>query len=185
MLVIAQRVLDPAQLVDKARVPKCCRSVIRGHGKQLLINLVGKIGAITRRSNETAFAVDTDRNYDPAARLFDPAHLGHDFLLRNVTGHSEALLQPFRKCLPSVPPHHLDGLARRGIAQTHKGEIQLQRSDQHIGEVGGNGGWFSSHPRLRDGRKREEIPDRCTQAEDLSSVIYGHLISSLSCDLAS
>ena len=35
-------------------------------GKQLLIDLVGKIGAITRRRNETALAVCSNWSYNPA-----------------------------------------------------------------------------------------------------------------------
>src|ERR1700720_4782199 len=96
----SQRFLRAAQLLDKECVLKCCGGVIRSYGKQLLIDLVREIGAIGRRRNETAFAVDTDRNHDTAAGSFAPANVSHDFFPRNLTELSEVLLQPFRKRLP-------------------------------------------------------------------------------------
>src|SRR6266446_194786 len=124
--MVAQRLLGGTELIDEACVLKCCCGIIRSHGKQLLIDLVGKIGAITRSSNETAFAVDTNRNHDTAAGFLDPVDIGHNFLPRNLTEHSEVLLQPFLKCLPRIPPRHLDHLTPCGIAQSDKSEIQLE-----------------------------------------------------------
>jgi hypothetical protein len=50
----------------------------------LLINLVGEIEAIGRRRNETAFAVDTDRNHDTGARFLDAASArGNDAVVSN------------------------------------------------------------------------------------------------------
>jgi hypothetical protein len=98
----------------------------------------------------------------PRQNASAPPDVCHDFLLGNLAAYSDALLQPLRKILPGVPLHYLDGLASGGVAQTDKGEIQLQRLDHHVGELGGNGGRFSSHPHLRYARKRQEIPDRCT-----------------------
>ena len=56
-------------LVDEACALKCCRSVIRGKAKQQLVNLRGKVDAITGRSNHTALGIDTDGNDNTAARL--------------------------------------------------------------------------------------------------------------------
>src|SRR5260370_2915670 len=137
---------------------KCCRGVSRSYGKQLLINLVGEIRASGRRGNEPAFAVDTDRNHDTAAGFLAPANVTHDFLPRNLAEHSDVLLQPLRKCLPRIPPRHLDHPTACGIAQTHKSEIQLERFDQQIGEIGGNGGPFSSHPLFLDPSYLPERP---------------------------
>src|SRR6202162_1092544 len=144
--MVAQRFLRAAQLVDQECVLKCCCGIIRSHGKQLLIDLVGKIGTITRRRNKTALTVYSNRNYNTAAGFLDPANIGHDFRSRDLTEPDEAFLQPFGKSLPAVTPYHLDRLAPYRIAQTHKSEIQLERSDQQIGEVGGNGGRLSPHP---------------------------------------
>ena len=118
-----------------------------------------EIGEITRR-HETALAVSSNRNYNTAAGFLDPANVGRDFRSRDLSEPDKTLLQPFGKSLPAVPPYDLDRLVPSWIAQTHKREIQLERSDQQIGEVGGNGGRFSSHPCLWDRRKRQEIPDR-------------------------
>src|SRR5713101_1237553 len=137
--MIAQRFLHAAQLTYKACVLKCYRGIIRRHGKQLLINLVGKIGPITRRSNETALAVDTDRNHYTAEGFVGTANLVHYFIARNLARNGEPLLQPFRKCIPSVAADSLDSMAPCGIAQTHKGEIKLQRFDQQIGQLSSEG----------------------------------------------
>src|SRR5258708_1304950 len=126
---MAERFLCLAQIVDEVRVPKCRSGAVRSHRKQLLISLVGKIRVITRCGNETTFAIYTDRNHDTAEGLVGSANLVHYFLARNLARDGEPLLQPFRKCTPSVAANSLDGLAHFGIAQAHKGEIKAQRFD--------------------------------------------------------
>src|SRR5260370_1278838 len=111
------------------RAPKCRGGAVSSHRKQHLISLVGKIRAITRWGNEATFAVYTDRNYDTAKGSLGTAQLVHYFLARNLARNGEPLLQPFRKCIPSVPADSFDGLAHFGIAQAHKGEIKVQRFD--------------------------------------------------------
>src|ERR1700688_3017510 len=157
--MVAQRFLRAAQLIDKECVLKCCCGIIRSHGKQLLIDLVGKIGAITRHRNETPLAIYANGNYNSAAGFLDPTNIGHDFRPRNLNERSETLLQPFRESLPAVSRYHLDRRGPCGIAQAHKSEIQLERSNQQIGEVSGNGRRLSPYPRLWDHRKCKEIPD--------------------------
>src|SRR5258708_12511329 len=93
------------------RAPKCCSGAVRSHGKQLLISLVGEIRAITRRGNETTFAVYTDRNHDAAEGFLGTANLVHYFLAINLARNGEPLPQPFRKCIPSVAANSLDALA--------------------------------------------------------------------------
>jgi hypothetical protein len=75
-----------------------------------------------------------------------------------------------------VPARDFDCGAPFGIAQAHKGEIQLQRSDQHIGKPGGNGRRFSSHPRRRDVRKCYQLSERCSQRDALGMRFRGHLV---------
>ena len=73
MLIPAQRFLGALQLVDKACVPNRCRGAICSHRKQLLVNLVGKIRAARRCSNETALAVYADRHHDATAECLAAA----------------------------------------------------------------------------------------------------------------
>src|SRR5258707_9520680 len=90
------------------------------------------------------------------------------------------LLNPLWKSFPGAPPHYLSGVVHCGIAQTHKGKIQLQRFDQQLRKICGNRGRLFLGPCLRDSRKRQKIPDRSTQARDVRRVIRRHIRSSLS-----
>ena len=129
MLALAQRLFCAAALVDETRVLKCGRGVIRRHGKQQLVDLGGKVGAIAHRSDQTALGIDPDGNDNTAARPRAAANVGNDFLTRKLADGGEVAFEPFRKCLPCVPPRDFDCGAPVGVAQTHKSEIQVQRSD--------------------------------------------------------
>src|SRR6266853_2872503 len=124
--------------------PKCRGGAVSSYRNQLLISLVGKIRAITRRGNETTFAVYADRNHDTAQGFVGTPDLVHYFLVRNLARSGEPLLQPFRKCIPSVAADSFDGLAHFGIAQAHKGEIKAQRFDQQVGQLSSEDRWLSS-----------------------------------------
>src|SRR3954469_4935283 len=76
----AKLFFHPCALVDEAYALKCCRRVIRSDGKQQLVNLSRKVGAITGRSNHTAIGIDTDGNDNTAAWLHAAADVGNDLL---------------------------------------------------------------------------------------------------------
>src|SRR5216683_6435073 len=61
LLALAYCFLGAAVIMDEACRPKCCCGMIRRHGKQQLVNFGGKVGAITRRSDQTALGSDADR----------------------------------------------------------------------------------------------------------------------------
>src|SRR6202158_5997440 len=157
----------------QARVLKRCGGVIGSNGKEQLVNLARKVGASGRRSDQASLGIEANGNDDTAAWL-RAAKVGNDFLTRKLADNAWVSLQPFGECFPCVPSHHFDCAAPFGIAQTHKGEIQLQRSDQHIGKPGGNDRRFSSHPRRRDCRKCHELSERRSQGESLSMGFYWH-----------
>ena len=147
------------ELVAQTRVLKRCRSVVGRHGKQQLVNLAGKVGASARRSDQTTLGIDANGNDNTAAWL-RAAKVRNDFLTRKLAHAAHVDLQPFGESFPRVPPRRFDCGAPFGIAQTHKSEIQVQRSDQHIGKPGGNDRRFSPHPRRRDCRKRYQLAER-------------------------
>src|SRR5262245_2765212 len=155
---LAEFFLRAAALMDEARALECCRGVIRSHRKQQLVNLGGKVGAITRRSYQTALGIYTDGNDNTAAWLH-AANVGNDFLTRKLPEDGKVMLQPFGKSYPSIPPRHVDGSTAVGIAQANEGEIEVQRSDQHIGKPGSDGRRFSPNPRRRNGGKCHDIPE--------------------------
>jgi hypothetical protein len=65
----AKLFFGPHALVDKACALKCCRCVIRRKAQQKMVNLGGKVDAITGRSDHTALAIDTDGKGNTTARL--------------------------------------------------------------------------------------------------------------------
>src|SRR6266566_7004655 len=69
LLTLPYRFLGAAVIVDEACCPKCCCGMIRGYGEQQLVNFGGKVGAITRRRNQTAFGSDADGDDYTAAAL--------------------------------------------------------------------------------------------------------------------
>jgi hypothetical protein len=88
---LAELFLRAAPLMDEAGALECCRSVIRSHGKQQLVNLSGKVSAITRRSHQTALGIYTDGN-DNTAAWFHAANVGNDFLARKLPEGGKVML---------------------------------------------------------------------------------------------
>src|SRR3989441_11167736 len=121
-------------LVDEPCVLKRRRGMIRSHGKQQLVDLGREVGAITRRSDEAALGIDTDGNDNALAWRHADANVGNDFLARTLADAGEVMFEPFRKCFPGVPRRGFDCGTAGGIAQTHKSEIEAQRSDQRSEE---------------------------------------------------
>src|SRR5229473_5514355 len=159
----------------QARVLKRRRGVIGSNGKEQLVNLARKVGASARSSDQASLGIDTNGN-DNTATCLRAAKVSNDFLTRKLAHTALVSSQPFGECFPSVPPRHFDCAAPFGIAQPYKSEIQLQRSDQHIGKPGGNDRRFSSHPRRRDRRKCYQLSERCSQLHTLSMRFCGHLV---------
>ena len=82
--------------MDEARVLKCCGSVIRSKGKQELVDIGGKINAITGRGNHPTLGIETDGN-DNAAAWFDAAaSVGNDHFTGELTTLIEMTFQPSR-----------------------------------------------------------------------------------------
>jgi hypothetical protein len=161
------------EFVAQACVLKGCRCVIGSHGKQQLINLAGKVGASACRSDQASLGIDANRNDNPAAWL-RAAKVSNDFLTRKLAEAALLSSEPFGECFPCVPPRDFDCGTSFRIAHTHKGEIQVQRSDKHIGKPGGNDRRFSSNPRRRDYRKCHQLSERCSQRDTPSMRFYGH-----------
>jgi hypothetical protein len=65
--------------MQEAGALTCCCGVICRHRQQQLIDLVGKVGATARGSNQTALRMDADGNDNAAAWLRAPANVGNDF----------------------------------------------------------------------------------------------------------
>src|SRR5437763_10466347 len=99
LLALAYRFLGAAAIIEEASRPKCCCSMIRRHGEQHLVNFGGKVGAITSRGNQTALAIDADRDDNTAASLRVIANVANDFPARQASVDREMILQPFRKGL--------------------------------------------------------------------------------------
>jgi hypothetical protein len=55
-------------ILDEVCHPKCRRSVISRHGEQQLVDLAGKVAAITRRANQTEPGIDADGHDNAASR---------------------------------------------------------------------------------------------------------------------
>jgi hypothetical protein len=100
--------------------------MIRRYGEQQLVDFAGKVGAITRRRNQTALGIDTDGNGNAAASLRAPVGVANDFAARQAAVDGEISLQPFRKCFPCASPGDFDCVTPVGIAQAHKGEVEVQ-----------------------------------------------------------
>src|SRR5580704_1100845 len=113
LLALAYRFLDACRT-------KCRCRMIRGYREQQLVNLGRKVGAITRRRNQTALGSDADRDDDAAAALRATANVANDFPARQAAVDGEMILKPFRKCGPFAPPRDFDRGTAAGIAQTHK-----------------------------------------------------------------
>src|SRR6266478_2583102 len=126
LLTLPYRFLGAAVIVDEACCPKCCCGMIRGHGEQQLVNFGGKVGAITRRRNQTAFGSDADGDDYTAAALRATGDVANDFPVRQAAVDGEMTLQPFRECLPCASPRDFDRCAPVGITQTHKSEVEVQ-----------------------------------------------------------
>src|SRR6266436_59054 len=103
LLALAYRFLGAAVIVDEACRPKCCCGMIRRHGEQQLVNFGGKVGAITRRSDQTALGSDADRDDNTAAALRAIANVANDFPARQAAVDGEVILQPFRKSSQAFP----------------------------------------------------------------------------------
>src|SRR5216683_1705217 len=97
LLTLAYRFLGAAVIVDQARCPKCCCSVIRGYGEQQLVNFGRKLGVFTGGRNQTALGSDADRDDNTAAALRAIANVANDFPARQATVDGKVILQPFRK----------------------------------------------------------------------------------------
>src|SRR6267143_6029577 len=126
LLALAYRFLDASVIVEEACCPKCCCGMIRGHREQQLVNFGRKIGAITRRRNQTALGSDADGDDNAAAALRATSNVANDFPARQVAVDDEMMLQPFRKCLPCGSPRDFDRGTPVGITQTHKSEVEVQ-----------------------------------------------------------
>jgi hypothetical protein len=126
LLALAYCFLGAAVIVEEACCPKCCCAMIRGHGEQQLVNFGRKVGAITRRRDQTALGIDADGDDNTPALLRATANIANDFPARQAVIDGEMILQPFRKCLPRASPRDFDRGAPVGIAQTHKSEIEAQ-----------------------------------------------------------
>src|ERR1700730_9561315 len=113
------------RFLDACR-PKCRCRMIRGHRKQQLVNLGWKVGAITRRRNQTALGSDADGDDDAAAALRAIANVANDFPARQAAVDGEMILQPFRKCWPCGSPRDFYRGTAVGIAQTHKSKVEVQ-----------------------------------------------------------
>jgi len=79
LLALAYRFLSAAVSVEEASCPKGCCGMIRRYRKQQLVNLGGKVGATTRRRNQTVLGIDTDRDDNTAASLRTTANVANDF----------------------------------------------------------------------------------------------------------
>src|SRR5207237_10529585 len=109
------------------RVLEPSTSVVGSHRKLHLLNLAGKVGASARRSDQTTLRIDANGN-DKTAAWLPAAKVRNDFLTRKLAHAAHVDLQPFGESFPRVPPRLFDCGAPFGIAQTHKSEIQVQRS---------------------------------------------------------
>jgi hypothetical protein len=67
-LAVAQRSLGAPVIRDEACHPKCRRGMIGRHGEQQLVDFAGKVGAITRRGNQTEPGIDADGHDNAASR---------------------------------------------------------------------------------------------------------------------
>ncbi|HEY4396972.1 MAG TPA: hypothetical protein VGO28_04815 [Acidimicrobiia bacterium] len=74
----AKLVFRSPALVDEARVLKRHRSVIGGGGEQQVIDVARKIGATTRRRDESALGVHSDGDHHPTVWLC-LAYVRNDF----------------------------------------------------------------------------------------------------------
>ena len=92
----------------------------------VLVNFGRKVGAITRRRNQTALGSDADGDDNAAAALRATSNVANDFPARQVAVDGEMMLQPFRKCLPCGSPRDFDRGTPVGITQTHKSEVEVQ-----------------------------------------------------------
>src|SRR6266446_6418196 len=105
---------------------KCGSSMIGGHGEQHLVNFSRKVGAITRRRNQTPLGIDANGDDNTAALLRATANVANDFAVRQAAVDSEMVPQPFRECWPGASPCNFDRGAHARITQTHKGEVEVQ-----------------------------------------------------------
>jgi len=162
--------------VDEACHPKCRRGVIGCNGEQQLIGLVGKAGAITRRRNKTTFRIDTDGNDNAVTSFWAIADGSNDSSVRQTTALGEVLLQPFQKRRYRGSSRDFDRSAAGGIAQTHEGEIHIQRYNQQIGEAGGDSRRFARYPRRWDGRQCNEIPKHPSEPDNVRTRVDKHFV---------
>src|SRR6266853_6490824 len=84
LLALAYRFLGASVIVEEACCPKCRCGMIRGHGEQQLVNFGRKVGAITRRRNQTALGSDADGDDNAAAALLATADVVDDFSVRQA-----------------------------------------------------------------------------------------------------
>src|SRR5712672_3467709 len=174
-LAVAQRSLGASVILDEACHPKCRRGMIGRHGEQELVDFPGKVGAITRRANQTELGIDADGNDNAATRSRAVADAWDTFVVQERTALGEARPQPFQKRRPWFSSRSLDGGSVFRIAQPHEGGIHIQRIDQQVGKISGDGRWFSSYPRYRDARQRHEIPEQPSETENVRIGMRGHL----------
>ena len=162
-----------AQVLLRQRALERAGGVIRGHRKQQLVDLGGKVDTIGRHGDQAALGIDANGNDDTAARRRAAADVGNDLLAR--AGHDgEVALQPFRKGLPGVSPRHFDCHIAPGIAQADESEFQAQRPDQHVRESGGDFGRVPSGPGRLEGGNGDKVPERRPQPDELGVGFDGH-----------
>src|SRR6266566_1320907 len=119
LLALADRFLD-------ARRTKCGCRVIRGYGEQQLVDFGGKIGVITRRSNQTPLGSNADGNDNTAALPCAAANVANDFAARQTAINGEMTPQPFRECLPCASPRDFNRGTPARITQPHKSKVEVQ-----------------------------------------------------------
>src|SRR5262245_54706690 len=175
-LADAKRFFCAAAIVDETRVLKCYCTLIRSHRKQKLVKLGGKVFATARRSNQTGFGIDPNRNDNTTAWFRVAANVRNDLHTCKLAHGCAVALQPFRKYFPCIAARDFEFGPSVRRTQTHKSEIEVQRSDQHVAKPGGYVRRFSPNPRRRNGQQRYEISERCSQPEDLGLVTYRHLV---------
>jgi hypothetical protein len=67
------------------------------------------------------------------------------------------------------------GTAGKRIAQMHERKVQIQQCRQQIGQIGGDGPRFSSHPHRRNCRECDQIPKDVLIRKSIRIRVYWHV----------
>src|ERR1700727_1910165 len=164
----ANFLLGSTSFVNQVRAAEGCRCVIRSHRQQHSVSFGWEVAPLTTDGYKTGVRVEPNRNDDTAERfqsVIEANDIRSSLPAQRLIEIGKLGLQPVRKFPGGASTRDVDRYPFGGIEQAHQRKLKTQLPRQSVVHSSCNGARSDSHPRRRDGRKRNQIPKRCPQPE--------------------